>query len=354
MPILADLIPAAFFDQSSTVLWLYTLGAIAALVFGADRAVAGAARLAATLGMSKVIIGATVVSLGTTTPEAFVSVLAALQGEPGLALGNGVGSIICDTALIFGTSCLLVRLPMDRFVLNRHGWLQFGAALLLVAVAGTSALAAGSLEAATIPRLAGVGFVLLLVGYMVLSVHWARQHPKAVALPDEPMPRPRRRTFRSAVRSLAVAFAGLALVAAASQVLVGSVSRLCARYGVPPDVLAVIVVAFGTSLPELVTAIASILKGHPEVLVGNVIGADVLNVLFVVGLSATARPLAVAPLFFWLHFPVMVAAVGLLRIYVWTGGRRFSRWHALPLLALFAGYYAAMVLVVGVPLPGAE
>jgi cation:H+ antiporter len=277
MPILANLIPDAFFEQTDALLWLYTAGSIVCLVLGADRAVTGGARLASTLGVSKVIIGATVVSLGTTSPEAFVSVLAAVQGQPDLALGNAVGSIICNTALILGVSLLLARLPLDRFVMNRHGWLKLGAAVLLTAVAGSTAVAYGGIDGAVIPRAVGIVFVGLLAGYMVLSVRWARQHPEALAAAepiDETESRAERRHPGWAIGWNAfLCLAGLGLVAAASQVLIGSVSTICTRHGVPPDILAVIVVAFGTSLPELVTAIASIVKGHPEVLIGNVIGA---------------------------------------------------------------------------------
>jgi cation:H+ antiporter len=359
---LANLIPDAFFEQADALLWLYTAGSIVCLVLGADRAVTGGARLAATLGVSKVIIGATVVSLGTTSPEAFVSVLAAVQGKPDLALGNAVGSIICNTALILGLSLLLARLPLDRFVLNRHGWLKLGAAVLLVVVAVTMAVVAGGIEGATVPRAAGVVFLVLLAAYMVISVRWARRHPQPVTLPEEvdlpeegAKPAKRRHPAWAVGWNLFLCVAGLGLVAAASQVLIGSVSTICTRHGVPPDILAVIVVAFGTSLPELVTAIASIAKGHPEVLVGNVIGADVLNVLFVVGASASAAgPLEVAPFFFYLHFPVMLLAVGLVRVYIWTSGTQFKRWHGLPLLGLFVAYYTVLALVAKGPLPGLE
>ena len=354
-PILANLIPEAFFDQGNAVLWLYTAGAIVGLVLGADRAVAGGARLAYTLGVSKVIIGATIVSLGTTTPEAFVSVLAAVQGQPDLALGNAVGSVIVDTALVLGLSLVLVRLPLDRFILRRHAWLQLGAVVLLVAVASAMAVLGGGIEGTVLPRPVGFGFVALLGMYMVLSVRWGRRHPEAVPLPEDVGPAPERRhPYRAVGGNLLLCLGGLALVAAASQVMVGSVSILCQRYGVPPDILAVIVVAFGTSLPELATAIASIVKGHPEVLLGNVIGADILNVLFVVGFSASAVPLKVSPYFFYIHFPVMLTAVMLVRIYVWTSDDRFRRWHGIPLVTLFVAYYIVLTFVAKAPLPGME
>jgi len=228
-----------------------------------------------------------------------------------------------------------------------------------VVVAVGAAVVGGGLAGAGIPRPVGIVFLLLLAAYMVVSVRWARQHPEALAVAepiDETESQAERRHPAWAVGwNLFLCLAGLGLVAAASQVLIGSVSTICTRHGVPPDILAVIVVAFGTSLPELVTAIASIVKGHPEVLVGNVIGADVLNVLFVVGASASAAgPLQVSPFFFYLHFPVMLLAVGLVRMYVWTSGSRFKRWHGLPLVGLFAGYYLVLTLLAKGPLPGLE
>ena len=139
---------------------------------------------------------------------------------------------------------------------------------------------------------------------------------------------------------------GLVMVIGGAQVMVGSVGELCGRYGVPPDVLAVTLVAFGTSLPELATAIASIVKGHPELLVGNIIGADILNVLFVIGASATAVPLEVPAAFFYLHLPVMMVALVLFRLFVFGRGGRFRRWEGIPLLAVFGGYYAILLILV--------
>ena len=325
-----------FLSLSSALLWLISAGAIALLVLGADRVVTGGSRLAAALGMSPIIIGATVVSLGTTSPEACVSVTAAFEGEPGLALGNGVGSIICDTALIFGLSCVLVRLPIDRFVLRRHGWLQLGAGALLTVTLLLLALARGSFAGIVISRPIGVLFVLLLIGYLYLSVRWARTHPAGLEIPKPG--KGARPPWLRAVLNLTILAFGLALVLGASHVLIGSVSELCTRYKVPPDVLAVTVVAFGTSLPELATAIAAIVKGHTELLVGNVVGADILNVLFVIGASATAAPLNVPPHFFYLHIPVMMAALIMLRLWIFIGGKSFSRWQGVPLLLLYGAY----------------
>ena len=335
-------------------LWLLSAASVALLVFGADRTVGSAVALARSLGMSTVIVGATVVSLGTTMPEMFASVTAAFRGESGLALGNAVGSIICDTGLIFGLCCVVAVLPLNRFVLNRHGWLQLGAGLLLasicVALAAISGRVGTRAEADpgdwnTIPRAVGVVLVGLLAGYLYLSVRWARQHPETVSeLVAEAKPAPAGRPLAT-LRSFVLLVAGLALIAVGCNLLIPAVKVLAEKhYHVPKDVLAVTVVAFGTSLPELATGIAAVAKGHKELMVGNIVGADILNVLFVVGLSACATELKIPPTFYFLHLPVMVLVLLLLRLYIFSSGGTFRRWQGVPLLLIYVGYVAALVV----------
>ena len=141
---------------------------------------------------------------------------------------------------------------------------------------------------------------------------------------------------------------GLAVVILGSNLMVGSAGELCKRYGVPQNVLAVTLVAFGTSLPELVTAIASLVKGHADLLVGNIVGADILNVLFVIGASAAAVPLDVETEFFYLHLPVMLAVLVMLRLFIFFSGDRFRRWQGALLLSVYVGYYAVLVVKFGV------
>jgi len=342
--VIADIMPPAVFQQHSAILLVFVAISIALLVFGADRAVMAAVRLARAIGMSTVIIGATVVSLGTTSPEAFVSVTAAFKGKGGLALGNGVGSIICDTALIFGLCCCIGRLPKDRFILRRHGWLQLGSGVLLAGVLFGLAWLNGGFVGVMIPRAVGVVFLALLVGYMWISVRWARQHP--TELPEHERKAAEGAAGAKVARSVAELVVGLALVLVGSNLLIGSVEVLALRCQVPRSVLAVTLVAFGTSLPELVTGIMSIVKGHPELLIGNVIGADILNVLFVVGASATAVPLGVPLEFYYLHILVMLLALVLLRTFIWADGPTFHRSHGVWLLITFLGYYGLMLALV--------
>ena len=364
--ILAGLIPEEFFQAKADILlWLLAGGGVALLVYGAGCAVNSAAKLAAILGLSKVIIGATVVSLGTTSPEAAVSVNAAIragfqkaeasalreQGQTeqatqleeeagrnaGLSLGNGVGSIICDTALIFGLCCCLTRIPKDRFVLNRQGWLQFGAGALLTVVLLALWAISGDIHNVEIPRLVGCAFLVLLVLYIYLSIRWSRKHPQMVPGEAKAEMKENHKGGR-ALGNLAILFVGLGLVVFGAEVLVGSAKVICRRHNVPEEIIAVTVVAFGTSLPELVTAITSVIKGHAELMVGNVIGADILNVLFVIGASSAAVPLKVDPRFYYFLIPVMLLVLAVLRVAIFHPGASFRRAYGGILLGIYAAF----------------
>ena len=157
------------------------------------------------------------------------------------------------------------------------------------------------------------------------------------------------------VKLLALSLGGLALVIAASRVMVLSVTELAeAHWHVPKVVIAATVVALGTSLPELVIGLASVLKGHLEILVGNVIGADILNVLFVVGASAVAAPLPIIDtglrmpaLFLLLHLPAMMIVLGLFRVYIAMATRKgeFARWMGAPLLVIYVVYSVTQFII---------
>lgn len=351
---LLALLPETWFvGQPQWLLLLIGVVGMAGVVKGADWLVEGAAGIAAKLGMPKVVIGATIVSLGTTSPEAAVSVLAAWQGDAGLALGNGVGSIIADTGLIFGLGCLMTRLPADRFVLNRQGWVQFGSAFMLAGICYGLFAAFG--DGAKLIRPIGAMLVALLVVYMYMSVKWSRQHSavehQAVGevhqeVPHVPVPEiPDAHKTTPAL--IGMGLVGLLIVIVSGDALVSSVSEVAVYWGVPQAVIAATLVAFGTSLPELVVGITAIRKGHPELLVGNVIGADILNVLFVIGAAALAKPLPITEpgtnqpyIFLWLHLPTMLLMLGLFRLYIFKavkdGG--FSKWMGWPLVVMYVVY----------------
>jgi len=301
-------------NWSSPVLWLVILVSLATLARGADRLVDSAVAMSRRFGVPRVVVGATIVSLGTTMPEAVVSVFAAIQGRSEMALGNAVGSIICNTGLILGIGCLIAPLPIDLRVVNRQGWVKIGTGLLLVLVCLPWAdPSAAFVTGGTVPQAVGWVFLALLLVYLVWSVRLARAgvgtdtDDAEGALSDT----------MSMVLGL---FAGLVMVIVSSTLLISAAAELAERINIPPSIIAATLVAFGTSLPELTVVVTATWKGHGELAVGNVIGADVLNVLFVVGGAAavTATGLDADPVFFVMYFPAMLLLLLVFRIGVWT------------------------------------
>ncbi len=277
---------------------LYTVGK------GADILVDNAVSLSIQWGVPKMILGATLVSLGTTVPEASVSVAAAIQGNPDLSLGNAIGSIIVDTGLIIGIASLLGTLPVDAMLVKRQGRLQFVFALLLAIVCLPFFSTGGK---GRIYQWVGFVFVALLCAYMYLSFMWAKNATKTKETADGEEDEG---GGHWAVKLLLM-FLGIAVVVFSSKVLIPSVAIVARRIGIPQSIIAATLVAFGTSVPELVTAITSVRKGAGELAVGNVVGADILNVLFVLGLSAAVTPqgIEVPTYFYYLQIPAMLTVL---------------------------------------------
>ena len=164
---------------SNFVLFIIIVVCLLLLIKGANWMIDGAVALALRTGIPRIVIGATIISLGTTTPEAVVSVMAAWMGDPGLALGNGVGSIIADTGLIFGLTCLLTPVPINRFILNRTGWVQVAVPTLLVGISLMTLIQSSGEP--TLNRWVGFFFLGLLACYLYVTYVWARQGGVLVA-----------------------------------------------------------------------------------------------------------------------------------------------------------------------------
>jgi cation:H+ antiporter len=181
----------------------------------------------------------------------------------------------------------------------------------------------------------GVLFLILLAGYMYIVYRWSVH--AGTLLGEQPD------TDASGQIALSLCllllFGGLLIVIASARILVPGAAEIASRLGVPEDVIAATMVALGTSLPELTTAIVAVRRKHPEIVVGNVIGADVLNCLFVIGAAATARPLAIPNNFFTFHFPAMLLILYSLRIFIATNRKEhFYRWQGVWLFSIYAVY----------------
>ncbi len=305
-------------------LLLFIGAMLAMLAKAADVLVEQAVRLSRQWEMAPMVIGATIVSLGTTLPEAAVSVTAALQGNPDLALGNAVGSIICDAGLILGIALILGPIPLDRRVVNRQGWLQIIAAFLLIGLC----IPYGSLSTVwevggRLPQWGG----WILVALLFVYIGWTLRTGKGPVLEAEVPAQSAESPKTPAWATLLKLSAAIAVVVLSSHLLIPGVSEVAVRMDVPKALIAATLVAFGTSLPELVTAVASVRRKRGDLALGNIIGADILNVLFVAGAAAAVTPggLQASPEFFRLLFPAMAGILIILRIAFHLSGKELRR-----------------------------
>ena len=306
---------------------LFTLGK------GADWLVDEAVALSTQWGLGKAVIGATIVSIGTTTPEAAVSVLSAVQGEPGLALGNAVGSIICDTGLILGLASLIAPLSFNRELASRLSNVQVSAGILMVlSCFPWSSPAKVFTQGGTLHQYIGIVFVVLLGLYIWQSIRWASSiTPEAET--DEETEHKGSSTYVTLLKLIG----SIEIVVVSAQILIPTVKTLAIRFNIPEEIIAATLVAFGTSLPELVTAITAVRRGHGELAVGNIIGADILNVLFVAGVSAAATPIGLqaSGKFFQFLFPAMVIILIVFRIGIFVSGSQLKRPFGVVLVATY-------------------
>lgn len=316
---------------------------------GADMLVDKAVSLSLHWGVPKMVVGATIVSLGTTLPEATVSVLAAINGNPDLALGNAIGSIIADTGLILGLAALIGRLPVDRIVVERQGKIQVWVGILL-AVVSLPFFSGGS---GNISRWVGWLFLILLSIYIYTSIKWSKNSilDKA-SIESETAFTAEGSAFSEDILvekkspliiQILELFVGMALVIGSSKILIPAVEISAVRVGIPQSIIAATLIAFGTSLPELVTAITAVRKGHGELAIGNIVGADILNVLFVVGSAAavTSGGLDVPLNFYKLQIPTMLIILIAFRLFSRGESEEITKKEG---LILFLIYFVYLIL----------
>ncbi len=315
------------------------MGLLFILCRSADRVVESAVEIAREMGIPTLIVGATIVSLGTTSPEAAVSVMAALKGNGGLAIGNGIGSVICDLALILGLSITVSKIAYEPRILKIQSRIILASALVFLVLAW---MAPGQV----IARWMGILLVLGLGGYLYFSYRLAcsmSQNKTSDITPREDTGETGKQVGdprNSNWKPLGWMIFALTFLILASDLLIPCVDEFAGRIGIPEAVIAATLVAFGTSTPELMTAISAIRKGHPELTLGNIMGADALNILFVIGVSATATPLAVAPVFYRIQAPMMIGMLLLFQVYLLLNKNEFRRWQG---VLLVLGYIAFII-----------
>ncbi len=315
----------------TSVIW-FAVG-LFLLIKGGDWFVDGATGIAKRFNLPDIVVGATVVSIGTTLPEVMVSTTGALAGSGAMAYGNAIGSIICNTSLIAAISIAVNPGPVNVKSMKTPVIFFFGSAAIYC-------LAAYGLG--TFPR--WLGFVMLgvFVVYTVLTVRNGLKNPDAAAEEEEEESKP-----RQLWQELLLLVVGAAVIAVGADLLVEHGQIIAIGLGVPETVVALLFVALGTSLPELVTTITSLKKGRASLGVGNVIGANVFNLVLVSGVAVSLAPFDVPVentlldtglnLSLVFDIPVMLGVMSLMAIPALLS-KKLSRWQGIALLCIYAAF----------------
>ena len=301
------------------------------LIKGGDWFVDGATGIARRFHVPELLIGATVVSIGTTLPEVMVSTTSALTGHGEIAYGNAIGSVICNSALIAAIPIVAKPGKVDPKSLRTPVLFFFVAAAFYAGVAYTT----GSFT-----RPVGIILLAMFVAYIVCNVMAMKNAPA----PEEEEEPEENASFAKELGLLAV---GAVLIAVGADLLVDNGTLIAQALGVPESVIALTFVALGTSLPELVTAITSLVKGHSDLSLGNIVGANVFNLVLVSGMSITLAPFTIpqsATLFginssLVLDLPVMLAVMLILTVPALVKGK-LNRAQGILLLAIYAAFCA--------------
>jgi len=323
------------FDFIPTEYFLLAFGLIL-LIKGGDMFVDAASSIAKRFKLPELLIGATVVSIGTTLPEVMTSAMGAMSGSGEIAYGNAIGSIICNTALIAAITIAIKPGKADKKTLIFPVSFFFAAA----AFYALNAYIGGGFKRWT-------GFVLLagFVFYMIMNVINMKKNPdESEALPECEIVEQNESSI-GLIKDIAVLIAGAAIIALGAYLLVESATAIAEQLGVPESVIGLTVVAIGTSLPELVTAITSLLKGHGALSLGNIIGANIFNLVLVSGVAVAISPFPVPEnslLFgqnasFILDIPVMFAVMAIMTLPALFKGK-LSRWQGISLLGIYVAF----------------
>lgn len=314
--------------------FLIVIAGLVLLIWGADRFVHGAAATARNLGVAPLMIGLTVVAFATSAPEVLVSIDASIRGQPGLAYGNAIGSNIANIGLVLGTVAIIRPIQLRSDTLRREMPALLAVSLLTVSLFLDSYLS----------RIDGL---VMLTGLVIVMIWLARLGMRSA--PTDPIKQdyeaeiPEDVSMKIAVMWLII---GLGTLLGGAHLLVDGSISIAHTLGVSEVVIGILLVALGTSLPELAVSLVSAMKGEYGLAIGNIVGSNIFNLLAVIGVAATIAPSPMAPSVLSLHIFVMVAFTLVLfaMTYDYDGKSELSRIEGIALLTAFIAYDTYVVL----------
>jgi cation:H+ antiporter len=306
-------------------------GGLAVLVWGADRFISGAAALANNLGVSPMMIGLTIVGFGTSAPEVLVASIAAIDGNPGLSIGNALGSNIANIGLIIGVTALVTPLSVHSGVLKREYPLLLAISLISLAL----------MWAGTLGRIDGLLLIVLLAGTLAWMARSAKIDSSDPISSEFDAEIPHDIPTSKAIFWFVI---GLLCLLLSSRVLVWGAVNVASALGVSDVIIGLTIVAIGTSLPELAASIASALEGEHDIAIGNVVGSNLYNILAVLSLPGLIAPGPFLPEVLYRDQPTMVGLTIVLFLMGYGFGKqgRINRLEGLILLTIFLGYQSLL------------
>lgn len=330
------------------------------LIKGADWFVDGAAGIAAKLRVPTLVIGLTIVAFGTSMPEFATSISSAMQESVGIAIGNVVGSNICNILLILGLSSLMATLPVQKDSLKIDIPVLLGASVLLIIFGVTGD---------TIERWEGAIMAFLLVaytGFLIWNALRGRKNEGGMvemnaenAENEEEKPQKGFAAWYEKMKAftwflIVATVVGLGVIIGGSMLAVEGAKMLAKEVGIPQNIIGLTVVAIGTSLPELITSVVAARKGETDIAVGNIVGSNIFNILFVAGLSAVVFPLPFAPIdsisgeamSFLVDSLIALGSATLLALFVYLPGNKLRKWNGVVFVLGAVAYYVYCVLAV--------
>ena len=301
-----------------------------ALVWSAERFLAGAASAATNLGVSKMLIGLTVVSVGTSAPEILVALAAAVEDNPLLAVGNAIGSNIANIGLVLGVTAIIAPLPFSQTVLRTElPWL-LGATLLALVLLFDLELSA-------------TDGLLLLAALGVILYRLVRNHESAVDDPSSLTEELDELPDMTSAQATMWLLVGLAVLLASAELLVWAASSIADQLGVSDIIIGLTIVAIGTSLPELAATVGSAIKGHTDIAIGNVVGSNILNILAVLSVPGLVNTTYIENVSFWRDCGMMLAMTLMLAFFAYAVNSRpvttvITRFEGAVMLCAWIGY----------------
>lgn len=314
--------------------FLFIFSGFLLLLAGGEALVRGSVAIATKMGVSKLVIGLTLVGFGTSAPELVTSIQAALSGAPGIAIGNVVGSNIANILLIIGVSAVLLPMVCPREAILRDGMVMSAATILFVL-----ACFVGELNYIT-----GLIFLTLLGLYLGLTFYAEKKGKDKAGEMLEHETEARPLPFQSIPLNLLIACGGMGLLVLGANLLVRGATEMAQGLGVSDTVIGLTVVAIGTSLPELATSIMAALKKQSDVALGNVIGSNIFNILSILGITSIVKSIPVPQEIMNFDLWVMVGASAALLAFAYTG-RNISRIEGGLLLMAYTTYIGAVAVM---------